>query len=159
MAILVRPVTAVDVEEFVGWRYEPPYDAYDIAEPLEDVVAYFVRPDVECHALLEAGELIGFCTFGEDARIPGGDYSAEALDIGLGIRPSSTGLGRGAGFVDAVVAHAVATHPPSPLRVTIATWNERARRVWTRCGFRETARFTVDPPVMDAKHFVVLVRE
>lgn len=28
---------------------------------------------------------MGYCCFGTDARVPGGDYSADALDIGLGM--------------------------------------------------------------------------
>ena len=99
----------------------------------------------------------GSSRFGADARVPGGDYSDAALDIGLGIKPELTGRGLGGAFVEAVVAFARATFELGPRRVTIAAGNARALRVWSGRGFNEIQRFTSPETVMGSDEFVVLV--
>ena len=117
-------------------------------------------PDARCHALVdESGDLVGFCTFGPDAQVPGGDYSAPALDIGLGIRPDRTGRGNGAGYVAAVVDFAAAEFGPDHMRVTISEWNKRAQRVWEKTGFERTQRFDTPPDFTGMGGGVFLVFE
>lgn len=153
MAVEVRPVTEADIRDFITWRYEPPYDGYSITGDESELVAYFMLPSVDCHALVEGDALVGFCTFGADAQVPGGDYQKNHLDIGLGIRPDLTGRGLGADFVATVIRHALAKHPA--LRVTIAQPNERAIRVWESNGFRRTQIFRSPSRVMGAEEFGV----
>lgn len=149
LELAFAPVTREQARSVVCWQYDPPYDIYTIIKDcsntaeIERTATYFLRPDVHCYAItLAGGELIGFCTFGQDARVPGGDYSIEALDIGLGVRPDWTGRGYGTGIVTAVIAFAVATFKPHLLRATIAEHNTRARRVWEKNGFEPQAQFT-----------------
>jgi RimJ/RimL family protein N-acetyltransferase len=85
--------------------------------------------------------LVAFCCFGHDAQVPGGDYSAPALDIGLGVRPDLTGQGRGLSFVEAVLGFAHHSFAPPTFRVTIADFNKRAQRVWEKAGFRPVQTF------------------
>jgi GNAT superfamily N-acetyltransferase len=155
-AVEVRPSTDQDIREFAGWRYEPPYDAYDITESLVEAVAYFLDPETNCHTLHEGDSVVGYCTFGHDARIRGGDYRVDAVDIGLGVHPQRTGAGEGNRFVSAVVAHAIAASDPSLLRVTVAAGNARALRVWTRAEFSEVSRFSAAREIMGSKDFIVL---
>lgn len=157
----VRPVTADDVRSFSAWRYEPPYDVYAVTgHSLDETIGYFLGSDVNCHVLEDAGNLIGFITFGEDARVPGGDYSAPALDIGLGIRPDATGRGSGSRFVGAVIEFATEHLDAAVLRVTIAEWNTRALRVWEHAGFGRVQRFETPDgfEAMGGGAFVVLDR-
>ncbi len=154
--IEVRPSTEQDVREFAGWRYDMPYDAYDINESLQEAVAYFLDTGTHCHTLHEGDAVVGYCTFGHDAQVRGGDYRVDAIDIGLGVRPQRTGAGEGSRFVDAVVTHAIAASDPSLLRVTIATGNVRALRVWIRAGFSEVSRFRAAREIMGSTDFVVL---
>src|SRR5206468_9220263 len=51
----------------------------------------------------EDGELVGFCTFGEDARVAGYIYPDDALDIGVGMRPDLVGRGLGLAFTREVL--------------------------------------------------------
>jgi GNAT superfamily N-acetyltransferase len=155
--LLIRSVTAADIRDFALWRHEAPYDVYDVTHPVDEAVEYFLRPSTGCHVIEADGELAGFITFGADARVPGGDYSDAALDIGLGIKPELTGRGHGAAYVEAVVAFARATFELGPRRVTIAAGNERASRVWSGQGFAEIQRFTSAETVMGSDEFVVLV--
>ena len=86
----------------------------------------------------ENGRLVGFCSFGEDGQVPGGDYSTDALDIGMGIHPDFTGQGLGSSFVLAVLDYAQRKFQPTTFRVTIAAFNQRARHVWGKNGFSKS---------------------
>ena len=154
--LLIRPVTGADIRDFALWRHEAPYDVYDITHPVDEAVEYFLQPSTGCHVIEADGELAGFITFGADARVPGGDYSDPALDIGLGIKPELTGRGLGGAFVEAVIAFARASFGVTPLRVTIAMGNKRAVRVWSGRGFNEIQRFGSPETVMETDEFVVL---
>lgn len=142
----------------LSWRYEPPYDIYNTPPALmEESITLLLDPRHHYHSILdEMGDLVAYCCFGQDGQVPGGDYSQEALDIGLGVRPDLTGQGRGQSFVRAVVDFAHRTYSPPALRVTIAHFNLRALRVWKKAGFRAWQTFSREP---DGLAFVVLVCE
>lgn len=156
MEIRFEPSTRDHILVFAAWEYEPPYEPYGVDMEEDDAVAYFLQSEVGCHVLLDGDRVIGFATFGSDAQVPGGDYTASAVDIGLGIEPSLTGQGNGKHYVAAVVAFAQETFGTGTLRVSIAENNERALRVWSGRGFRRVDRFVADRPVLGADHFVVL---
>lgn len=157
MNLTISPITAADLVQIIGWRYTPPYDFYNFADPPDaDTIAELLDPVLALHALYaESGDLVGFCSFGEDGQVPGGDYAEEALDIGMGVAPDYTGRGLGRIFAAAVVAFALAQYSHRRLRVTIAAFNERAQRVWLALGFQPVARFG---RAGDGLPFVVLTR-
>ena len=159
MPLEVQPVTADHICQFVAWRYDPPYHVYDITDDVDKAVDYFLSPEVNCRVIVEDERLVGFCTFGHDAQVPGGDYSKEPLDIGMGIDPELTGRGRGREFVEAAIDHAARVLSADHLRVTIATPNQRAIRAWTANGFTETARFVSSREVLGTDRFVILERQ
>jgi RimJ/RimL family protein N-acetyltransferase len=140
------------------WRYDPPYDLYDPgAGNAEETVRVFLNPEYAYHAILAVdGALVAFCCFGVDAQVQGGAYGADALDIGLGVRPDLTGQGQGSVYVQAVLDFAGRTYASPAFRVTVAAFNERALRVWERAGFQRVGQFQRD---RDGRSFVVLVRE
>ncbi len=127
----------------LGWRYEPPYDVYNmVSDDPEADMAYLLNPNYFFHNIHDgAGEIVGFCSFGYDAQVPGGDYDQEALDIGMGIRPNLTGQGNGRFFAQAVLQFAHTAFEPTLYRVTIAEFNTRAQKVWQNVGFQKVARF------------------
>ncbi|RLE26485.1 MAG: N-acetyltransferase [Actinobacteria bacterium] len=159
MTLNLRLTTDSDVREFSAWRYDPPYDVYNIAMSLDDAVSYFLDPTIHCHTLVDGREVVGYCTFGEDARVPGGDYDGDGLDIGLGVKPIRTGSGEGHRYVSMVVEHAAATFRPLQLRVTIAVGNTRALRVWSHAGFAEISRFVTPRVLMGSSEFAILALE
>lgn len=144
--------------EIFRWSYDPPYDVYNLRpENAPDSLKYLLDPANRFHSMRAlGGALVGFCSFGADARVPGGDYAADALDIGLGIRPDLTGQGRGAGIIGEALRFAEPRFAPVRFRVTIAAFNARARRAWARAGFAETAAFE---RTGDGGKFVVMVKE
>jgi GNAT superfamily N-acetyltransferase len=152
-----RPIDETAARAVIGWRYEPPYDRYNLeGEVPEAAVAFLLDPVNRYYRMDDtSGELAAFCCFGHDARVVGGDYRAEALDIGMGVRPDLTGRGLGAHFAVQVAAFAKRTFAPAALRVTIAEFNRRAQRVWQTIGFRQNQTFR-QPHTNDA--YVVLVR-
>lgn len=159
MPIEIRPATDSDVRQFAQWRYEPPYGAYDIAMEQQAAIDYFLREDVRCHVLIDKADLVGFCTFGQDAQVPGGDYEDDLLDIGLGMRPDHTNSGRGREYVEAVVDYALECFGTGGLRVTIAEGNRRAIKVWAAAEFLESSRFETDREILNSHDWVILQRD
>ena len=145
-SLSVVKIRAADVPDILSWRYPPPYDFYDPPRH-PDVPTYtreFLKPELAFHVVLSEGALIGFCSYGIDGQVPGGDYTEDALDIGLGMRPELTGQGHGSAFLSAVLTHGIAQWSPSQIRLTVASFNRRARRLYDQFGFCHHSEFN-DP--------------
>jgi RimJ/RimL family protein N-acetyltransferase len=157
MTLSIQPLTAAQVRQMLAWQYAGPYAIYNMdgEDPAEanqfigdPANGYFAIAD-------ETGDLIGFCNFGHDARVPGGDYGEEALDIGMGLRPDLTGQGRGAAYAAAVFEFARRNFPHSLHRVTIAEFNRRAQRLCEHFGFQVGELFA---HARDGRPFVIMTR-
>lgn len=125
-----------------AWHYDPPCDFYDMAkdpEDLEELLDPEKRRDY--YSATSDGELVGYFCFGSEARVPGGDYSGEALDIGLGVRPDLTGKGLGLEFLEAGLRFAKRRFSPARFRLSVAEFNERAIKVYERAGFEKAESF------------------
>ena len=157
MQLTIIPINQADLAQIVGWRYAPPYDFYNFADaPNAETAAALLDPALAFHAIHdESGSVVGFCSFGADGQVPGGDYREAALDIGMGVAPTYTGRGLGRTFAAAVIDFALIHYAPQQLRVTIAAFNERAQRVWLALGFQPVAHFG---RTGDAMPFIVLLR-
>ena len=154
MEIIIAPIIESEAKEIAHWRYPEPYDIYNLSE-IEEAICYVLDPENRFYAIKEnKGELLGFCSFGKDGQVPGGDYSFDALDIGLGIRPDLIGKGRGIEYVKCVSHFAEEKFAPPLLRVTIAKFNQRAQRVWKKAGFQIVESF---PQAGTGRRFVVMV--
>ena len=93
MPLTIQPLTPAQIHQFLTWQYEGPYAMYNMSgDDVETAVSFFRDPDNGYFAIVdENDELLGFCNFGADARVPGGIYHQPALDIGIGMRPDLTG--------------------------------------------------------------------
>jgi len=139
----VSPLDHAAALAITRWRYPPPYDLYTLSDdPLG--TALFLSSAASGYFQLRdaAGELVAFCCFGAEAQVPGGDYSTQALDLGLGLRPDLTGRGHGMRYLGAVLAFGIAQFQPTLLRLTVADFNLRAIRLYQKAGFHAAARFT-----------------
>jgi len=153
MNLTFRPIAAEDLPDLLTWKYDPPYDVYDMGHGFVDgtldeaILAkaeeYFLNPIYHFFSLVDADSemLAAVVSFGLDGQVSGGDYSEEALDIGFAVRPELTGRGMGGDFVGAVIDFAIRTFQPPKLRATIAIFNGRARRVWEKHGFQPVSSF------------------
>jgi ribosomal-protein-alanine N-acetyltransferase len=153
-----HPLQKADALEIMRWRYDPPYDVYNLFPEAErSGVRYLLDPKNGFFSIRAGnGELIGFCSFGKDAQVPGGDYQAQALDIGLGMRPDRTGRGAGREYIGAVLEFAAGKFAPERFRVTIAAFNERAVKAWKQSRFAEAGEFFRKN---DGEKFIILVKK
>jgi RimJ/RimL family protein N-acetyltransferase len=130
------PMTEAEAHEIVAWRYDPPYDFYDvIADPEQH--AEILDPDYRSKhyyaARDEDGELVGFFEYQ-----PRGDE----LHIGLGLRPDRTGKGLGRAFMEAGIDFGRELYSPTTLSLEVAKFNDRARLVYEGIGFTITGEKT-----------------
>lgn len=141
--ISYRLADEASAREFIQWRYEPPYDIYNCPpEDMETALRYNLDPKNNVYAMFDQNnELVAYCSYGRDAQVPGGDYSEEALDIGLMVKPELTGQGLGAAFSGEVIRNGIERYAPKKLRVTIAAFNKRAIRTWEKNGFQQIQTF------------------
>jgi ribosomal-protein-alanine N-acetyltransferase len=138
-------------EQVARWQYPEPYGRYGGTGDVSSLVA----PDNGYHAVLEHHELVAFRCFGAEGQVPGGDYSADALDTGGGLRPDLTGQGLGRSVIAAGLDFGRSRFAPAAFRVTVAGFNTRALSTVRALGFVEHHRFA---STADGDEYVVLVR-
>lgn len=151
-------ITEAEAREVLSWRYPEIGTVYD-PNPgdFELDVAALLLPEYHYHAVHDhTGALVGFCCFGPDAQVPGGDYAVPALDIGLGMHPSRLGRGLSHGFLQAILDFGRGQFDPDLFRATVADFNVRSQGMLVRAGFVIVQRFRTDSsgPV----EFLVLLR-
>lgn len=158
MRFAFRAITAADVEAIVAWRYPAPYSFYDW-DPADDP-AELLDPAVHCVVSDDnMGGLAGFICFGSGGQTPGGRqaglYDEPLLDVGLGLRPDLTGRGLGLGFVNTALDIGQARFRPAGFRLSVASFNERAIRVYERAGFVRGERFLSPVHGVDAEFLLM----
>ena len=152
-----RPSDEESVREFLQWTYDHPFEIYNYEpEHFEEDLVYHLDPSNNIYSIYRNDELIGYCSFGQDARVSGGAYSEQALDIGLMIKPELTGQRMGSDFVKDVIQFAAREFQAQKLRVTILETNLRAQRVWEKNSFLKTGSFHRES---DQLPFVILTRD
>jgi RimJ/RimL family protein N-acetyltransferase len=158
MHLTFTPMDEAAARQILTWRYEGQYAFYNPnPSRLEESLGDFLDPANAYFGVCdEHGELIAYRCYGPDGQVPGGDYSADALDTGGGMRPDLTGRGLGPGVLEAGLEFGRQLYRPRAFRVTVAAFNTRARRVCERAGFRPVQTF--HSPLHD-RSFTVLVRD
>lgn len=142
-----RELTRADADQIAGWRYPEPYSLYDGGDPQRLLeYTYFAGLD-------EEGGVIGFCCFGEDARVPGLEEEDGTLDVGAGLRPDLTGIGLGGPFLREACRFGGELYGPQRFRVAVAAFNKRAQMVAHALGFEQTGTVR-----NDENEFVVMTR-
>jgi len=112
-----------------NWHYEGIYAFYDAdrdIEDLEELLDPHSWTGKYCAVVDERGELVGFFCF---------EKEDEAVVIGLGLKPDCTGKGLGQAFVEAGLEYAKQNFDPAIFRLSVATFNHRAIRVYEKVGF------------------------
>jgi [ribosomal protein S18]-alanine N-acetyltransferase len=124
----VRQLTKSDAVAIATWRYPGRYATYDVGD--------IVTPERGFWAVDRDADLVGYCCFGHEARVPGAGEEEGVLDVGYGMRPDLMGHGLGREFVEAIVNFAVGKFSPQRLRLLILDWNDRSRKVAEALGFQ-----------------------
>ena len=122
-------MTQEEAEAIAEWRYPEPYSFYDWTVDPDDL-RELLDPELRGEAywaVKDEDELVGHFSLK-----PKGDD----LEIGLGLRPDLTGRGLGAEFLAAGLDFAREHFAPERFILAVATFNERAIKVYERAGFR-----------------------
>jgi RimJ/RimL family protein N-acetyltransferase len=153
------PISAEQAREVLNWRYlELPTLYNPDPEELEGDIAVLLTPAYNYHAVRSLeGLLVGFCCYGADAQVPGGDYSLRnAVDVGLGMNPALVGRRLSHAFLAAILDWGRQCFEPDYFRATVAAINLRSQAMFSRAGFLITQRFR--PRDNDTHEFIVMVR-
>ena len=117
------------------WHYDPPYDFYDATsdpDDLRELLDPKRRKDAYFSVFDESGVLVGFFQF---------EREGTTVDVGLGMRPDLTGQGLGVGYLLAGLEFARERFSPKSFTLSVATFNERAIRVYEQAGFRRNTLY------------------
>ncbi|MCA0989883.1 GNAT family N-acetyltransferase [Pseudalkalibacillus hwajinpoensis] len=134
--MIIEPMTEDTAKKIQTWQYDEPYSLYNLngdSEVLSELLngSYFL--------VTENNKLIGYFCFGKSAQVPAGykenAYADSFLDFGLGLHPMYTGNGKGLRFVQAGLAYAYEKYSGKSVRLTVASFNKRAKIVYERAGF------------------------
>jgi RimJ/RimL family protein N-acetyltransferase len=141
-------LTIDQAQHVAGWRYEPPFDAYNIPIHLRLLVAH--RCSDARHRTFgifdRAGFLAACCVFGGDARLPGVNYDphstsdTDILDCGLWLNPTLVRRGTGYRILIDMLAFGRQQWRPLLFRASISEDNTDVQRLAMRAGFKPSMR-------------------
>lgn len=138
-----RPMRWRDLRSIARWRYPGSYAFYNME------MAPLVGNMLAQMLLRLGGEIIYYTVIDESQGEQNGQggqaeiagifsflpVAPDTIEIGLGMRPGLTGQGHGLAFVQAGLDFAREHLHPKRFRLSVATFNERARKVYERAGF------------------------
>jgi ribosomal-protein-alanine N-acetyltransferase len=139
----VRAISRAEASEAASWRYPPPFDLNDGPPDRVDLYMDSSPGGFGYYSVVTAGtgELVGFSSFGSEARVSGQIPVGGTLDVGFGLRPELVSRGIGAELMRAVLSFGAERFGPARYRVAIASFNERSRRLCESAGFEVVRRF------------------
>jgi [ribosomal protein S18]-alanine N-acetyltransferase len=124
-----RKMSSGEARQIAGWRYDPPYDFYDAVSDPDDLAELLDarrRGEDYFSAFDEKGALVGFFQF---------ERAGKVVEVGLGLRPDLIGKGLGRAFLLAGLDFARRSFSPEAFRLSVATFNERAIKVYEGVDF------------------------
>lgn len=131
MTYKIEPLTQAHAEDIANdWKYPDEYAFYDMTadpEDYEELISPTLRG--ENYFQITLGErLIGFCcVFQEQGTI----------EFGLGMHPNLVGKGKGLAFSQEIIRFIEKNYHYNKLQLAVATFNERAIKVYRKLGFIE----------------------
>lgn len=125
----VLPLTLADSRQIASWRYPGRYATYDVSE--------IVTAERGFWAVHDEGQLVGYCCFGDEARVPGVVEEPGVLDVGYGMKPDLMGRGLGRGFIRSILEFGAGEYDPRRSRLLILAWNARSLAAARSVGFDE----------------------
>lgn len=132
-------MTQEQAEEIAfNWHYDAEYSFYDMEADKEDLAEFLdtkKRGD-SYFIVTKDNDIIGFFSFNIVA--------IDTIDIGLGMRPDLVGNGNGLGFIGAGLEYAKSKYTPQKITLSVATFNQRAIKVYSKFGFEDLDTFMQD---------------
>jgi RimJ/RimL family protein N-acetyltransferase len=161
MNFKIREMVMKDAQQIAEWKYDEPYSLYSMDGSQETIDEFMGGTYYSVYN--ENSALIGYFCYGETAQVPGGRinnlYGGDStIDIGLGLRPDLTGKGIGLEFLNEGINFAASKFNPSCIRLTVATFNERAIKVYEKAGFIRGSVFVNVSP-MGTREFMIMKKD
>lgn len=125
----VEELSIEDGLDLAMWRTPGPWSVSDQLEAPPPDEGYWAIRDAD-------GALVGYCCFGEAARVPGLPSDPAMLDVAIGLRPDLIGHGLSDKLARTGVDHGRAVAGDRKLRSVIAQDNAAGRRAAQKAGFR-----------------------
>lgn len=129
-------MTQEQAEEIAyNWHYEGQYSFYDMEADQEDLAEFLdsnIRGETT-FAVCEEKEIVGFFSFNR--------VDVHIVDIGLGMKPNLTGRGFGEAFIRRGLEFCMEKCQPRYITLSVATFNERAIKVYKKVGFEVVGTF------------------
>ncbi|MFD1065822.1 GNAT family N-acetyltransferase [Oceanobacillus locisalsi] len=137
MDIHIARMTQKYAVEALCWKYEKPYDFYNNILTTSAIVELLGG---NYYAIVDSSyKLVGFFCTGRSAKIPAGErnaaYIEDCVDLGLGMNPALTGKGKGDMFLKRILHFIEQEHKGKSIRLTVASFNKRAIRLYEKNGF------------------------
>lgn len=143
MQLFIDQMNEEASNDILTWQYDRPYDFYNnerTDEALQEILdgSYYRMND-------ENNVLIGFFCIGANAKVPAGNefgvYNEDLVDMGVGMNPTYVGKGNGFEFCMHVIRFIQEHYPNKAIRLTVATFNERAIHLYEKLGFVSEEKF------------------
>lgn len=144
MKLNIKQMNYEEANQICKWIYDKQYSIYSMEDSdacREEFLSgmYFSATNLE-------NKLIGYYCFGTASQVPAGKeigvYEEKAfIDIGLGIRSDLCGKTLGFDFFTNGLEYARKQFASKGFRLTVATFNERAIKVYERIGFKKVNSF------------------
>ena len=132
----IEKMTLEHAEVISNWKYQDEYAIYSFQNDSETINELMTENYYAC--LDQENRLIGYFCYGKAAQIPTVEanvYDDNMLDIGLGLSPELCGQKAGSAFLEAGMEYARAHWGTEAFRLSVADFNVRAIKVYTKVGF------------------------
>jgi GNAT superfamily N-acetyltransferase len=139
-----KKMTEEYAKEILQWQYESPYEFYN--NELNDEGLKELLDGTYVAVVDEKNQLTGYYCTGKNALVPAGNqygaYTENMIDIGIGLKPDLTGSGLGRSFFTFILQNIEMANIESlPFRLTVASFNNRAIKLYKNVGFLTQIRF------------------
>ena len=157
MDYIIELMNIEEASNIMKWQYPKPYDIYNNEEN-EETLSELLSGSY--YSVKFEDQLLGFYCYGDCAKIPikeAKDLYKESnfLDIGLGLNPNMCNRGLGIDFLKAGIIYASDLFNYNKFRLTVASFNLRAIKVYRKAGFNIENAFI---RLSDNKEFYVMLK-
>ncbi|MCR2820090.1 GNAT family N-acetyltransferase [Lederbergia panacisoli] len=153
--MLTKKISKNDAKKIIKWKYEPPYDFYNMDGPEDSF-----QEMLQYKAVFNGDDLIGFYCVGQFAQVPiGRDIGSypdveDLLDLGFGMNPELTGKGLGFTFISFIISELQEKYNLNKIRLTVAEFNKRAITLYEKLGFETQTSFIANDTT-----FLVMIKK
>lgn len=148
-------------KEVAKWIYEGELSFYNMDGSYEDIEE-FLNGEYFC-ATDSEDNLIGYYCFGDSAIVPKGKplgayRELDIVDIGLGMNPKLCRQGLGKSFLINGLEFARNQLAAKKFRLTVASFNKPAIKVYERAGFIKVKSFVVESKGKEVEFWVMILQ-